>query len=144
MGCPNCKAISGRIIITKDGAYCSECTEISETGGAKVSGILTRQASRIRHQQEYHRADVVSPHKYDKASGKVVANPDFVRLYPEHTSKYYSEAEANQAGSKKLKNLWADQDAAEAIHRQNLGDNAPAPRTTKKQKKKIASFVKDL
>lgn len=113
------------------------------TGGTRISGILTRQSVRVRSDQEHHRADVVTPHVYDHASGKVVPNPAFVKLYPEHTATYYSEADVKRSGDKKLTQLWDKQAAEHVAHQANLGNNKPV-KYTKKDKARISKKIKEL
>lgn len=144
MICPRCNQQAARVIIRKEGAYCSECSTIAATGGARVDGILTRNASRIRSQHEHHRADMAIPHVYDKSTGKMVPNPEFVKLYPENTSLYYTEDDVKKSGDKKLAKLWKKQEAERATHHANLDKLDNKPGNPKKNKEKIAKTIEAL
>lgn len=144
MICPNCQQKSNRIIIRRDGSYCENCSGITATGGAKISGILTRQSYRVRNQQERGRADFIPPHVHDPVSGKDVPNPDFVKHYPQHTSKYYSEEEVRRSGNKKLKQLWDKQDAKRVSHQQKISKLSHGSRDIKGDKKRKVRKLREL
>lgn len=144
MVCPNCKTEAARIVIRVSGSHCPNCSNIAETAGASVSGIITRTSSRVRNQQEKHRGDVVIPHTYDKASGKIVPNPDFVKLYPEQTAQYFDEQEVKSSGNKKLGKLWEQQTQQQTEHQKELDKLAHGTRDVSGDKAKREQFVKGL
>lgn len=143
MKCPNCGAQSNRVIIRSSGSYCHACGGIAETAGSKLSGILTRQSARVQRDQAKHGADTVIPHKHDSATGKTVVNPDFVKLYPEHTSIYYKEEDVKRSGDKKLTKLWQNQNEQKQTHNAAIEQMAN-PTSQKGDTRKKSSFVKGL
>lgn len=143
MLCPNCGSKSARLIITAAGTSCSECGGYNETGGARASGILTRNSDRLRRDGDRHKADVVIPHTLDKASGKLVPNPEFVKLYPEKTSTFYSEEEVKASGDKRLTKLWQQQEADRAAHQADL-DTIAIGKDSKATKAAKAKLIKGL
>lgn len=88
-------------------------------------------------------ADMVQPHVHDPVSGKDVPNPEFVKLYPQHTSTYYDEKDIKASGDKKLTKLWQKQDAEKRAHKQQL-DKLSNPKRQKGDAAKTANFVKGL
>lgn len=143
MLCPNCGSKTGRLIIKASGTRCHACGGVNETGGARVSGILTRNSERLRHDGEHHKADVVIPHILDKASGKVVPNPEFVKLYPEKTSTFYSEEDVKASGDKRLSDLWKKQEADRAEHQADL-DGMASGKDSKATKAAKTKLIKGL
>lgn len=103
MICRTCKANSGRIKVVDGKDYCGNCSVISETGGSKIDGSITRNSFRVRQQQQEYKADLTPPHVYDKASKKLKVNKDFVKLFPEQSTKTFSSEEFKSAGITKLK-----------------------------------------
>lgn len=144
MNCPNCGVRAARIIIRSGGSYCDNCSRISSTGGARISGILTRNSDRIRSQQDKHRGDVVIPHTFDKTRGKVVPNPDFVKLYPEQTRTYFSEQDVKESGDKRLVDLWNKQDEDKKMHDASLDKLTHGVKDTKGDADKKAKFIEGL
>lgn len=103
MVCPNCNAPTSRLIIDEHGKACARCRGMSEAGGASTTNVLTRSSSRVRDQQRQHEGDTILPHSYDKASKKVIPNPDFVKAYPEQLPTYFSQSELQDAGYANIK-----------------------------------------
>lgn len=122
MICPNCKKETTRLISDTYGMACATCRGLSENGGARVSGILTRNSDRIRAQQLTHEGDMITPHKFDKLTGKSVANPEFVAKYPEQLTNYFTEDELREQGYSKADKLFKDRDAKLAKHAQEASD----------------------
>ena len=144
MTCLNCKQESTRVVIRSSGSYCSKCSSISEMAGATLSGIVTQSSYRIRNQQEKHRGDVVIPHSYDKASGKMIPNPEFVKLYPEQTSQFFDESDIKQTGDKKLEKLWQKQEAGKAAQQEQIDTLAHGAENAPGDKEKQEQFIEDL
>ena len=105
MICRTCHANSGRIKVIDGKDYCSSCSLISETGGSKIDGSITRNSFRVRQQQQEYKADLTPPHIYDKASKKLKVNSDFVKLFPEQSTKTFTNDEFKQIGINKLKGI---------------------------------------
>lgn len=102
MTCPQCQQPTSRLVITANLTACARCLGLSESGGPALDGTLTRNSQRVREQQREHEGDMILPHAYDKASKKVVANPDFLQLYPDKMSEYFSQTELEQQGYTKV------------------------------------------
>ena len=104
--CSICGNTSARITsLYIEGAMkdiCASCMGISEAKGTKTSGILTRGAFRIRTQAVAGEGDTIPSHMYDKASKKVVPNPDFANRFNANADQYFSEKEAVANGMPKL------------------------------------------
>lgn len=118
MICPNCNKPTPRLIIQyikgKKVCACAACRGLSENGGARVSGILTRNSDRIRAQQHDHEGDIILPHIFDKSQGKVIPNPDFVDRYAEQLPTYFTEQELNDAGYSKAGKIFEHRTKQEA------------------------------
>lgn len=119
MTCPNCKKPCHRLIYTYRGgrrtAGCAKCRGLSENGGARIDGALTRTSSRIREGQHDHEGDLIVPHTYDKASGKVVPNPDFVDRYADQLPTYFTQEELEKAGMSKASKIFEKKAAEQAV-----------------------------
>lgn len=116
MICPNCNKPASRIIINRHGKACASCRGLSQNGGAKLDGILTRNSDRIRTQQQQHEGDLILPHSFDKLTGKVVPNPDFVNKYPDKLPTYFTQKELEKAGYSKAEKIFkADVAAKKAV-----------------------------
>ncbi len=76
---------------------------MTETGGAKIDGSITRNSSRIREQQQAYKSDLTPPHIWDKASKRLKVNKEFVKLFPEQATKTFTNAELKDVGITKLK-----------------------------------------
>lgn len=144
MTCPNCNKPAIRVIIKQGRSYCNNCARISSTGGAQISGILTRNSDRIRTQQDKHRGDVVIPHTYDKSRGKIVPNPEFVKLYPEQTATYFSEQEVKESGDKRLVDLWDQQTSEKQTHDAALDSLTHGSKDVKGDAEKKAKLIEAL
>lgn len=114
MKCPNCKKTTSRLIVDKHGSACANCRGRSETGGPSLQGILTRGSERIRAQQQTNEGDMITPHTYDKVTGQVIPNPDFVKLYPDQLPTYFTQQELEHAGYSKAEKIYDKKAAAEA------------------------------
>lgn len=102
MKCCNCGHKTNRIFLDSYGERCPFCSSMSEGGGPKIDGILTRNSPRIRAQQSKYEGDFVQPHTYDRVSKRVDINPDFIKLYPKNARDFYSDKEINRAKLNKL------------------------------------------
>jgi hypothetical protein len=67
-----------------------------------VAGILTRNSQRIDYDRSKHEADMIQPHKYDKASKQFTVNDDFVKQYPDKAKNFFTSKELKKAGYPKL------------------------------------------
>jgi hypothetical protein len=105
MICQTCYTPAGRIKVIDGKDHCRNCSSISETGGSKIDGSITRNSFRVRQQQQEYKADLTPPHVYDKASKKLKVNKDFVKLFPEQSTKTFSNEEFKQVGINKLKGI---------------------------------------
>lgn len=103
MICRNCKTNSNRIKVIDGKDYCSNCAELTATGGSHIDGSITRNSFRIREQQKQYQADLTPAWVYDKHSKKVKANKDFVQMFPEQASKTYTDKELKDVGVTKIK-----------------------------------------
>ena len=137
MTCPNCNNHTGRIIVYyHDGkgiAACAGCRGISENGGARVSGILTRNSDRVRAGQHDHEGDIIMPHTFDKTTGQTIPNPEFVARYPDMLPTYFSQEELQKAGMSKAGKIFDKKAAAEAKHEKEAAkvEFAPDPEGAK-------------
>ena len=102
MLCKTCNTKSNRIKVINGQDYCGYCSSISETGGAKIDGSITRNSFRIREQQRAMSSDMEPPHIYDKASRKPIANPNFIRNFPNEAKKTFTKEELKKANAEKL------------------------------------------
>lgn len=102
MICPACNKPAARMIYRARRMACANCWGVSEAAGAQVDGANTRNSFRIREQQRRFEADMIPPHTYDKASKKVIPNPDFIKLYPDKIDNYFEQTELEQAGYDKI------------------------------------------
>jgi len=102
MICATCHNEARRILVTASGKEaCPNCVPgLSEAGGSKTDGILTRNSFRIKQDQAHHEGDMIQPHAYNKASKRVELNEDFVKMYPEQLGSTYNENELLRAGHK--------------------------------------------
>ncbi len=115
MTCPHCKKPAARLLIFESGTKaCATCLGMSQNGGAKVSGILTRNSDRVRAQQQTNEADLLLPHSHDKLTGKIVPNEDFIARYPDKVATYFTQTELEAAGFSKVGQVFAAQAAADA------------------------------
>lgn len=103
MICPNCNQPTSRMRVYSNGVKaCAACLGLSETGGVKIDGMLTRQSQRIRDQQRTHEGDIIMPHVFDKVTKELVPNPDFMKRYPDKIATNYTEKELRKAGHSKI------------------------------------------
>lgn len=102
MICPNCNKPTNRIILDSHGKACANCRGLSEVAGNKLDGLVTRNSQRVRDQQRRHEGDIISPHTFDKLTGKITPNPDFVKMHPEKLGNFYTQKELEKAGYSKI------------------------------------------
>jgi hypothetical protein len=101
--CPTCNHTTSHLKILPDGRECcSNCGGFSETGGVKTDKILTRQSDRVRQEQQQHEGDMLPPYLFNKATGNVEVNHDFVELYPNQAAQTFSKDELVKAGHSHL------------------------------------------
>lgn len=98
MTCPVCKKATHRLLINSHGKACANCFGLSELAGNKVDGSITRASQRIRDQQRRHEGDIISPHKFDKLTNKIVPNPDFVKHHPDKLGNFFTQKELEKNG----------------------------------------------
>lgn len=116
MICPNCQQPTSRLIIDSHGKACANCRGLSESAGAKVSGILTRNSDRVRAQQQTHEGDMILPHRFDRLTGKTVPNEEFVARYPEQLTTYFTQEELQKQGYSKADKIFKHQEKKQAKH----------------------------
>lgn len=114
MICSNCGNETNRLIINKYGEGCAACRGLSENGGPSIQGILTRNSDRVREQQHTNEGDMIMPHTFDKVTGQVLPNPDFVKRYPDQLPTYFTQEELESAGYSKASKIYEKKAAAEA------------------------------
>lgn len=102
MRCDNCHSLTSRIKVIGGQEYCTNCYPMSESGGTKIDGLITRNSFRIRTEQENHKADFIQPHAYDKNTRSLEPSADFIKRYPQHAHNYFTAQELKQAGYPKL------------------------------------------
>lgn len=107
MICPNCQQPTGRIkaFLNEEGEmveFCSACLGISEVGGTRVDGLLTRNSLRIRSMATKFEGDTIPPHTFNKSSRKMEPNPEFIKQFGKTAEQFYSESEVTKAGMPKL------------------------------------------
>lgn len=103
MICRNCNTKTNRIKVIDGKDYCGNCANLTETGGSKVDGSITRNSFRIREQQQQYKSDLTPPHVWNKNSRKLDVNEDFVKLFPEQAQKTFTDKELKSVGITKLK-----------------------------------------
>lgn len=81
---------------------CSDCLGVSEAGGAKIDGILTRNSFRVRTESVKYEGDTLPPHVYNKMTRKLEPNPEFIKQFGAHSDQFIEEGEAVKAGMPKL------------------------------------------
>lgn len=107
MICPNCRKPTSRIRVYESGLKaCANCLGLSETGGSKIDGTLTRSASRVRDQQRTNEGDTIAPHIFDKVTKQLKPNPDFLRRYPDKIADNYTPTELKRAGHSKVDKIF--------------------------------------
>ncbi len=106
MICPNCNQPTNRMIYRAGGKACAVCWGLSEAGGVKLDGSLTRNSYRIREQQRRFEADIITPHIYDKTTKKMVPNPDFINIHTEKVGNFFKQGELEQAGYTKIGHVY--------------------------------------
>jgi hypothetical protein len=141
MLCPKCTNQTTRLIIDKHGTGCASCRGLSENGGPSVQGILTRSSERVRAQQHTNEGDMILPHTYDKVTGQVMPNPDFVKLYPNQLPTYFTQEELQNAGYSKANKIYEKKAALEAELEQ---EQTEVEYATEGADQKIADTVKAL
>lgn len=118
MTCPRCHQETSRLIIDRHGPACAHCRGLSENGGTRIDGALSRSSDRVRAQQQTNEGDMILPHAFDKLTNKVVPNEAFIKRYPEQLDAYFSQHELEGAGYKKIGKVFAakesEQKAAQA------------------------------
>lgn len=103
MVCLNCGNETNRIMQAEDGSeICPNCSGLTQSGGAKIDGIITRNSWRIRRNQSRFEGDQVQPHIWDKTKRRLVVNPDFVKLYPKQVKNFFNDDEMTKDGYSKL------------------------------------------
>jgi uncharacterized HAD superfamily protein len=76
---------------------------MTETGGSRIDGSITRNSFRVRDQQRNYSSDLTTPYVYDRHKRRGVVNQEFVKLFPEQASKTFTNTELKSAGITKLK-----------------------------------------
>lgn len=138
MVCNNCKQTSNHIKAYADGSEsCHLCGQFSEAGGVRTSGLLTRQSFRVRSEQARFAADTLPPHKFDKASGKVVPSDDFIKKYPDQAKNYFDNADMKKAGVPKLAEHSDKLRAKEQAHKEALRKTREYAGSQKKAMEKV-------
>ena len=113
MICANCLFPAGRIKVIEGQEFCPNCYPISESGGHKIDGILTRNSFRARSQQEQHKGDFLQPHAYDKNAHSLKPSEDFIKMYPNQAHQYFTDAEVKQSHPKLAKLMRRNRKAKE-------------------------------
>lgn len=118
MRCQNCGRPAGRVVATFDASgsvveRCAQCLGLSEAGGSRTTGALTRSSLRVRTQAVRDEGDMLPAHRWDKASRKLVPNTDLLDRYASNADQFYTETEAVKAGLPKL----ADHIAARKVQK---------------------------
>ena len=120
MICPNCQQPTSRLRFYKGRAICAREMGLSEAGGVKVDGVLTRNADRIREQQMKYEGDLIMPHMFDHNKRELVPNPDFIKRYPERITDTYSQDELEAAGHSQIGKLFDKAKEDSAAHQHDL------------------------
>ncbi len=106
MTCPTCREPTNRLIFDAAGTACANCRGLSEAGGVRISGLLTRSSDRVREQQRRFEGDTITAHIYDFASKKMIPNPDFIKRYPDRLDNFFKQPELEQAGYTKVDSFY--------------------------------------
>lgn len=121
MICQNCHGESSNIkYFPGVGERCHRCGGFSEAAGTKTTGLLTRQSSRVRHDQPQYAADMLPPHVYDKVQRKFVPNPDFISNHAERAKNFITNDEMVGARMPKLAEHATKQVAHEKAHKEKM------------------------
>ena len=89
MICSNCQKESSRHKYLDGNWYCHKCLDLSEAGGMKIDGSLTRM--RVRDQSLKYEGDFVTPHIWDKATKRLIVNESYVKMYGNGGDVYSKE-----------------------------------------------------
>lgn len=143
MICPNCNKSTARLIIDGHGKACAECRGMSESGGARLDGILTRNSDRIRAQQHSHEGDLIIPHLHDPLTGKDIPNPDFVDKYPEQLTTYFTEDELKAHGYTKAGKIFKAKAAKERLAAEEEKQIEYAPDPEGEKMREVVQDVQD-
>ncbi len=131
MICPNCKQPTSRLRVYRDFSACAACLGLSESGGVKIDGSLTRQSTRIRDQQRTHEGDIIPPHVFDYNKRGLVPNPDFIKRYPEKLTSSYTVAELKAAGHSRIAPVFKAAKEQKKAHDRNQAAGITYRRTPK-------------
>ncbi len=101
--CRNCEAKASRIKVINGIDQCGNCSSMTETGGSKIDGSITRNSARIRVQQKQFEGDMQPPYVYDKAKRRGVPNKNFIKNFPDQAQKTFTTDEFKSVGVTKLK-----------------------------------------
>lgn len=102
MRCNNCGNESGRIRTYKGVDSCHLCGDFKEAGGARTTGILTRNSLRVRQDAVIYEGDTIHPYEMDKTRKKLVPNREFIKKFPEQAHEYFTDEALVDAGHTKL------------------------------------------
>lgn len=103
MRCRTCDYQSTRIKVINGKDYCGNCTTMTETGGSKIDGSITRNSARIRQQQKQYEADLQPPYEWSKSQRKAIPSKQFIQNFPDQVSKTFTTKELESVGVTKLK-----------------------------------------
>jgi Zn-finger nucleic acid-binding protein len=120
MICSTCNSQTSHVKYIDGRDYCPNCGGFKETGGPKISSILTRNSFRVRSESIKHEQDFILPHAYSKSEGKLKINDEFVKKYPDKVGEYYSDKEITKQGYKKLPGMIKDKKEKIAKEKQNI------------------------
>jgi hypothetical protein len=82
---------------------CTNCSSLSEAGGTRTDGLLTRNRLSVRRDSLKHEGDMIVPHVYDRTARKLKPSLDFLKKYPEKAGEYFSRKDLDGMGYNKLK-----------------------------------------
>lgn len=127
MICQRCNSSTSRLIYRGSTMACASCWGLSEAGGPKIDGTLTRNSFRIREQQRQYEADIITPHIYDSVSKKVVPNPDFIKQHTDKVANFFDQKELEGAGYQKIAPVFEQIASEKAAVRAETLDVTGAP-----------------
>src|SRR5881394_2668744 len=102
MICTQCNRPTNRLIYIYGIMACAVCRGLSEAGGPKTDGSLTRNSFRVREQQRRFEGDFITPHIYDRTTKQMVPNPDFIKLHTDKIGTFFKQKELESAGYSKI------------------------------------------
>jgi hypothetical protein len=122
MICPINNHPTSRLIIRNGRKACAGHWGLSESGGTKIDGALTRSSDRVLQQQHTNEGDLIMPHTFNASMNRWEPNPDFIDRYAEQLPNYFTQDELEGAGYSKAGKIYEHRDKKLAAHDAEAAD----------------------